>query len=172
LLGVLSSLGQAQVGAQTLQQVAAGTAQVGLTLQQVAAGAQQLGVTLQQVAAGAQQLGVTLQQLAAGAQQVGSTWQHAVLGHQQLGSPPLSAALLPPPRQQNGKQMALAVFAEKAHTIRAAERVIHFISAHLLEWFSETNVGNSGCRLCGGLRGDCPGEEQDRPVNGTGVPTS
>jgi hypothetical protein len=129
-----------------LQQVAAGQAQVGVTLQQVAAGAQQVGATWQALAAGAQQVGVTLQQFAAGAQQLGSTAH----GQQQLGS---AAASSPPPKQQNGKQIALAVFAEKAHTIRAAERVIHFISAHLLEWFSETNVGNSGCRL----RRDCLG---------------
>jgi hypothetical protein len=118
-------------------------------LQQVGAGQQQLGSTLQQVGFGQQQLGWQAgAQLGAqagaqaGAQQLGSTWQHFGAGAQQLGVSQHCGA----GQQQAGSCLqqsnrpAFASTALRQQTIKAADKVNHFISAHLHEKFDEANV--------------------------------
>jgi hypothetical protein len=117
-------------------------------LQQVGAGQQQLGSTWQQVGAGAQQLGAQAgAQLGAqagaqaGAQQLGSTWQHFGVGQQQLGVSQHCGA----GQQQAGSlwqsnRPAFASTALRQQSIKAADKVNHFISAHLHEKFDEANV--------------------------------
>ena len=134
------------------QHFLAGAQQLGATLQQVGAGAQQLGSTWQQVGAGAQQLGWQAgAQLGAqagaqaGAQQLGSTWQHLGAGAQQLGAQPLSQHCGAGQQQdaslwQRSNKPAWAWTALRQHTIKAADKVNHFISAHLHEKFDESNV--------------------------------
>jgi hypothetical protein len=133
-------------------------------LQQVGVGQQQLGSTLQQVGVGQQQLGAQAgAQLGAqpgaqagaqlgpqaGAQQLGSTWQHLGPGAQQLGAVSQQTGA---GQQQAGSCLkqsnkpALASTALKQHTIIAADKVIHFISAHLHEKFDEVNVQKPGGR--------------------------
>ncbi len=136
-----------------------GQQQLGATLQQVGAGAQQLGATLQQVGAGAQQLGAQVGPhvgpqvgAQAGAQQLGFTRQHLGAGAQQLGAQtgPQDGAQVGPQvgagQQQLGAGLqnkpALASTAVKQQTIIAADKVIHFISAHLHEKFDELNKQN------------------------------
>lgn len=110
-------------------------------MQQVGAGAQQLGAQVgpqlgaQEGAqlgaqAGAQQLGWTWQQWGAGAQQLGAhvVSQHCGAGQQQAGS-----------LWQSNKP-AFASTALRQQTIKAADKVNHFISAHLHEKFDEANV--------------------------------
>jgi hypothetical protein len=144
----------------------AGAQQLGATLQQVGAGAQQLGSTLQQVAAGAQQLGAQegpqwpfegpQAGAQAGAQQLGSTWQHLGAGAQQLGAVSQHCGA---GQQHAGSLLqnkpALASTALKQHAIKAADKVIHFISAHLHERFDEANFQNprGSDRVEGATRG-------------------
>jgi len=121
-----------------LQQVGAGAQQLGSTLQQVGAGAQQLGSQAGAhfgahlgAQAGAQQLGSTLQAFGAGAQQLGAVSQQIGAGAQQAGSFFIQS-----------NKPASASTALKQQIIIAADRVIHFISAHLHEKFDEANVQN------------------------------